>query len=72
MDTNFPSGPCILPFFHGVVINKKGGTANVRHYKIQEDVVESKELKKALESSKHKDPTFGWVRLIRLGLIIFN
>jgi hypothetical protein len=72
MDTNFPSGPYILPFLHGVVINKKGGTANVRHYKIQEDVVESKELKKALESSKHNDPSFGWVRLIRLGLIIFH
>lgn len=72
MDTDFPSGPCILPFIHGVVINKKGGTANVRHYKIQEDVVESKELKKALESSKHKDPIFGSVRLIRLGLIIFH
>jgi hypothetical protein len=69
MNTSFPSGPCILPFFHGEVVNKKGGTANVHHYKIQEDLVESEELKKALAFSRHRDPNFGWVYLIRYGLM---
>jgi hypothetical protein len=72
MNTTFPSGPCILPFLHGVVINKKGGTANVRHYKIQEDIVESETLKAALASSRHKDPAFGWVGFIRYGLITLH
>jgi len=68
MNTTFTSGPWILPFFYGEVINKKGGTANVRHYKIQDDLVESKDLKKALASSRHKDPTKGWVCLLHHGL----
>lgn len=51
--------PCILPFFYEKVINTKGGTANVYHYKIQEDLIDCKELKEALESSKHNDPKLG-------------
>jgi hypothetical protein len=70
MNSTFTSGPWILPFSCGEVINQKGGTANVRHYKIQEDLVESEELKKALASSKHEDPIIGWVCLIYHGLII--
>jgi hypothetical protein len=70
MNTTFTSGPWILPFFYGEVINKKGGTANVRHYKIQDDLVESEELKKALASSKHEDPTHGLVCLMHHGLTI--
>jgi len=66
MDTLFPPGPYILPFLDEEVVNKKGGTANVLHYKIEENLVESKELKKALESSMHLDPKFGWVCLFLL------
>lgn len=54
-------GPRILPFLRGEVICKKGGTANLHHYKIHEDLVVCEKLKRALAFSRHKDPKFGWV-----------
>lgn len=63
MGTSFPCASYVLPFLQGDVVNRKGGTANVHHYKIQVDLVESEGLKRALESSGHKDPKFGWVSL---------
>jgi len=61
MNSSFPYGPQILPFCHGQVINKKGGTANVHYYKIREDLVVSDKLKEAIALSRHKYPEFGWV-----------
>ncbi|TDZ20068.1 putative serine/threonine-protein kinase MPS1-like protein [Colletotrichum orbiculare MAFF 240422] len=48
----------ILPFFYSKHINK-GGTAAVRHIKVQADLVDSTELMLALSLSKIDDPQSG-------------
>lgn len=60
MKTTFLRGFSILLFCFEEVINKKGGTASVYHYKIQEDLLSTK-LRDALAHSRHEDTTFGWV-----------
>ncbi|KXH25930.1 hypothetical protein CSAL01_04484 [Colletotrichum salicis] len=49
----------ILPVFSSKAINEKGGTANVWHFKIQDDLVGDFGLKAALKRSETPDPEFG-------------
>lgn len=60
MDVGFNTSH-ILPFCRGNEVNKKGGTANVYHYKIQIDLVESPKLRNMLHSSLTDDDEFGQV-----------
>lgn len=53
----------ILPLFSSEVINEKGGTANVQHFKIQEDLLGDSRLKQVLKRSDDADPEFGKVSL---------
>ncbi|KAL2874952.1 hypothetical protein SGCOL_009931 [Colletotrichum sp. CLE4] len=49
----------ILPVFSSKAINEKGGTANVRHFKTQDDLVGDFGFKAALKRSETPDPDFG-------------
>lgn len=56
----------VLPFCYADVINTKGGTANVRHIKIQTDLVKCERLREKLQPSQHMDNEFGQVSCIYL------